>query len=86
MDQEQEFLVDAQRKRDEQVVEQGGPHEVDPAIQAGIDEAMANAENGPEPGSEEPGFMGLGGLSKSAVEAQKQDIARRESAAKKVSA
>jgi len=80
MDEEQEFIADAQRVRDEQVASQGTNYEVDPAIQAGIDHAIENAESGPEPGSEEPGLLGIGGLSKSDIEAQKEDIAQRRSA------
>ncbi len=75
MDDEQTFLVEAQKVRDQQVAEQGVTYEPDPAIQAGIDQAM---ETPPEPGIGEPGFMGLGGLSKSAVEAQQAEIAQRE--------
>lgn len=78
MDDEQTFLVEAQKVRDQQVAEQGSAgYEPDPAIQDAIDAA---ASSGSEPGSEEPGFMGLGGLSNSEIEAQKQDIAQRESA------
>ena len=77
MDDEQTFLVEAQKERDQQVAEQGVAYEPDPAIQEGIDQAM---ETPPEIGSGEPGFLGLGGLSKSEVEAQKAEIAQREDA------
>lgn len=76
MNEEQEFLVDAQRTWDEQRTGDPADYRPDPAIQRGIDQAMDEAGD-VEPGSEEPGFMGLGGLSKSDIEAQKQDIARR---------
>jgi hypothetical protein len=75
VDDEQTFLVEAQKVRDQQVAEQGGAeYQPDPAIQDAIDAAEAS---GTEPGSGEPGFMGLGGLSNSEIEAQKQDIAQR---------
>ena len=78
MDDEQTFLVDAQKVRDQQVAEQGGGnYEPDPAIQDAIDAA---ASSGSEPGSEKPGFLGLGGLSNSEIEAQKQDITERGNA------
>lgn len=79
MDEEQEFLVDAQQERDRQVAERGGPYEPDPAIQDAIDHAQATAADGPEPGSEAPGLMGLGGLSRAEIDAQQQDIAARQS-------
>ncbi|HEX2053011.1 MAG TPA: hypothetical protein VHJ78_04690 [Actinomycetota bacterium] len=77
MNEEQEFLVEAQRARDAQVMGQGGQasYEPDPAIQEAIDDAVQNSTV--EPGSMEPGFMGMGGLSKSDVEAQERDIAER---------
>lgn len=81
MENEQEVLAEAQRARAEQVDAQVIGYEIDPAIQAGIDHAIETAGTGPEPGSQEPGLMGLGGLSKSEVEAQKQDIAQRASKA-----
>ncbi|CAN5888039.1 hypothetical protein BH23ACT12_BH23ACT12_20900 [soil metagenome] len=74
MDEEQVVLVEAQKKRDQQVVEQGVSYEPDPAIQDAIDEAT---ESGSEPGSEEPGFLGMGGLSAGDIAAQKEDIAQR---------
>ena len=76
MDEEQEFIVEAQRVRDEQVMSQGGEtgYEPDPAIQQAIDAA---ANSNVEPGSGEPGFMGLGGLSNSDVKAQQDEIAER---------
>jgi hypothetical protein len=70
---EQQFLADAQQVRDEQLA--SGTGGVDPAVQAAVDHASETAGSGPEPGSEQPGFFGLGGLSKSEIEAQKQDIA-----------
>ena len=78
MDDEQTFLVEAQKVRDDQV-QQGGAarYEPDPAMQAAIDAAE---QSNTEPGSEEPGFLGLGGLSSGDIEAQKQDIAQRGSA------
>jgi hypothetical protein len=76
VDDEQTFLVEAQRVRDQQVAETGGEYQPDPAIQDAIDAAEAS---GTEPGSGEPGFLGLGGLSNSEIEAQKQDIAQRGS-------
>jgi hypothetical protein len=80
MDGEQEFLADAQRERDKQLAEQGGSsYEPDPAIQDAIDHAKETAATGPEPGSEAPGLMGLGGLSKAEIDAQQQDIAQRQS-------
>jgi hypothetical protein len=77
MGEEQEVLAEAQRARAEQV--DVVAYEIDPAIQAGIDAAKERDATGPEPGSEAPGFMGMGGLSKGEVEAQKQDIAQRAS-------
>ncbi len=78
MDDEQTFLVEAQKVRDQQVAQEGGgEYQPDPAIQDAIDAAEAS---GAEPGSGEPGLMGLGGLSASEIEAQKQDIAERGSA------
>lgn len=77
MSEEQEVLAEAERARAAQVDVVG--YEIDPAIQSGIDAAKEREATGPEPGSDEPGFMGLGGLSKGEVEAQKQDIARRAS-------
>ncbi|HEX2177969.1 MAG TPA: hypothetical protein VHL54_00395 [Actinomycetota bacterium] len=77
MSEEQEVLAEAERTRATQVDVVG--YEIDPAIQAGIDAAKERDATGPEPGSDEPGFMGLGGLSKGEVEAQKQDIAQRAS-------
>jgi hypothetical protein len=77
MSEEQEVLAEAERARATQVDVVG--YEIDPAIQAGIDAAKEREATGPEPGSDEPGFMGLGGLSKGEVEAQKQDIAQRAS-------
>jgi hypothetical protein len=76
MNEEQEFIVEAQKVRDEQVMTQGGGtgYEPDPAIQEAIDAA---ASSNTEPGSGEPGFMGLGGLSNSEVRAQQEDIAER---------
>jgi hypothetical protein len=75
MDEEQEFLEEAQRVRDEQLASEGV--EGDPAVQAAIDHAAETAGTGPEPGSEQPGYFGLGGLSSSEIEAQKLDTARR---------
>jgi hypothetical protein len=80
MDEETEFLLDAQRERDKQVAEQGGSYEPDPAIQDAIDQAQAAAAGGPEPGSEEPGLLGLGGLSRAEIDAQQQEIAERQRA------
>jgi hypothetical protein len=81
MDEEQEVLIDAQRERDKQVAEQGASsYEPDPAIQDAIDHAKATAADGPEPGSEAPGLMGLGGLSRAEIDAQQQEIAERQSA------
>lgn len=77
MSEEQEVLAEAKRVRATQVDVPG--YEIDPAIQSGIDAAKERDATGPEPGSDEPGFMGLGGLSKSEVEAQKEEIARRAS-------
>lgn len=76
MDEEQEFMLEAQKVRDEQVMSQGGEsgYEPDPAIQDAIDAA---ASSNVEPGSGEPGFMGLGGLSNSDIKAQQDDIAER---------
>lgn len=74
MDDEQTFLVEAQKVRDEQVGGQGGGYEPDPAMQAAIEAAEQSPT---EPGSQEPGFLGLGGLSTGDIEAQKQDIAQR---------
>ena len=71
---EEEFMAEAQRIRDEQVA--GGGPGIDPAVQGAVDHAASTAGSGPEPGSQEPGFMGLGGLSSAEVEAQKQEIAR----------
>jgi hypothetical protein len=79
MDDEQEFIAEAQRVRDEQVASQE-THEADPAVQASIDHANETAGTGPEPGSGEPGFLELGGLSKSEIEAQQQEVAERASA------
>jgi hypothetical protein len=81
MENEQEVLAEAQRARAQQVDAQVIGYEIDPAIQAGIDHATETAGTGPEPGSQAPGLMGLGGLSKSEVETQKQDIAQRASKA-----
>lgn len=81
METEHEFIADAQRIRDHQVAQQGANYEPDPAIQAGIDQAMQDAASGPEPGSQQPGFMGLGGLSKAEVDAQKDEIVQRQNAA-----
>lgn len=76
MDDEQTFLVDAQKERDKQVAGGDAPgYEPDPALQDAIDAAEAS---GSDPGSEEPGLMGMGGLSKSEIEVQKQDIAQRK--------
>lgn len=75
MDEEQVFLVDAQKERDQQVAQQGGGYEPDPAIQDAIDAAEASDS---VPGSEEPGFLGMGGLSAGDIAAQKQDIAERK--------
>ena len=75
MDDEQEFLAEAERVRDEQV--RDNAPEVDPAVQASIDHANATAGTGPEPGSGAPGFMELGGLSKEEIEAQQQEVAAR---------
>lgn len=72
MDDEQEFLAEAERVRDEQV---RVSNEVDPAVQASIDHANQTAGTGPEPGSQQPGFFGLGGLSKAEIDAQQQEIA-----------
>lgn len=81
MDEEQEFMLDAQRERDKQLAEQGASsYEPDPAIQEAIDHAKETAADGPEPGSEAPGLMGLGGLSRAEIEAQQQEIAQRQSA------
>ncbi len=80
MNEEQEFLAEAQRARDEQVASRGATSNVDPAVQAGIDHAIETAGTGPEPGSKAPGLLGLGGLSRSDIDAQKQDIAQRDSA------
>jgi hypothetical protein len=70
----QDFLAEAEQVRQEQVA--GQKPSGDPAIQAAVDHAQQTAGTGPEPGSEQPGFMGLGGLSAGEVEAQKQEIAR----------
>jgi len=80
MDDEQEFIAEAQRVRDEQVASQDVTNEEDPAVQASIDHANATAGSGPEPGSGAPGFMELGGLSKEEIEAQQQEVAERASA------
>ncbi len=80
MNEEQGFLAEAQRVRDEQVASQGVTSNVDPAVQAGIDHAIETAGSGPKPGSRAPGLRGLGGLSKSDIDAQKKDIAQRDSA------
>lgn len=80
MENEQEVLAEAQRARAQQVDAEAIGYEIDPAIQAGIDHAIETADTGPEPGSQAPGLMGLGGLSKSEIEAQKQDIAQRKGA------
>ena len=76
MDDEQTFLVEAQKVRSQQVVEQGAPagYEPDPAMQAAIDAAE---QSDTEPGSQAPGFLGLGGLSPGDIEAQKDEIAQR---------
>ena len=70
----QDFLAEAGQVRQEQLAGKGPVG--DPAVQSAIDHATQTAGSGPEPGSEEPGFMGLGGLSSAEIEAQKQDIAR----------
>ena len=80
MNEQQQFLADAERVREEQLERHGSSYEVDPAIQAGIDHAIETAGSGPEPGSQAPGFMGLGGLSKADVQAQQEDIAQRSRA------
>ena len=77
MNEEQEFLVEAQKVRDEQLASQGASYEPDPAVQAAIDHVAETAGSGPEPGSAAPGFMGLGGLSRAEIDAQKDDIAQR---------
>ena len=79
MDEEQEFLAEAERVRGEQAGSQGATPEVDPAVQASVDYANETAGSGPEPGSQQPGFFGLGGLSSSEIEAQKQEIAQSKS-------
>jgi hypothetical protein len=78
MNEEEQFLADAEQVREEQVGPQGSTPQVDPAVQAGIDYAAETAGSAPEPGSGEPGFFGLGGLSKMEIEAQKQSIGRQQ--------
>jgi hypothetical protein len=75
---EQQFLADAERVRDEQVGSGAGTAQGDPAVQAAIDHANETAGTGPEPGSQQPGYFGLGGLSNSEIEAQKQEIAQQK--------
>lgn len=81
MDEGQEFLAEAERVRQEQVGAQGGTPAVDPAVRGAVEHAEQTAGSAPEPGSGEPGLMGLGGLSASDIDAQKEDIARQQYAA-----